>query len=228
MHSSLTLWHVTCGHSHENGCYGYESANNEIASGDSGSRRNYQSAPTAPEAWSISCSTSLARDPYHWRQAETDHRRRYARPSRYSASRKDRTFASRSSSGTGCAHNRYRHGNSGCSVTIWPIHDRFFPPRFPRLLKCSPHFGDFAVVKSSSLIEDRSRLRLAQFEAVTSEFPGYLNSTSKPNCEKKYFNCARARSSASFNMPLVRAARRMSSTAFNRAVCSRSLLKSRK
>lgn len=116
MHSPVTLWHVTCGHSHENGCYGYESANNEIASGDSGSRRNHESAATAPEAWPISYSTSLACDPYHWRPAETDHRCRYARPSGYSTSRKDHSFAAGSGARPGCAHNRYRHRNSGCAL----------------------------------------------------------------------------------------------------------------
>ena len=226
MHSSLTLWHVTCSHSRENGCYGYESANNEIASGDSGSRRNHQSAATARKAWPISCSTSLARDPYHWHSAEADHRSRYARPSGYSASCEDHPFAARSGARAGYAHNSYCHGHSSYSVTALAI-SRSFLPLFLGYHNCSPDFGAFAVVKFS-LIEDRSRLGLAQFEALCFRVRSYLNSTSKPICEKKYFNCARARSSASFKMPLVRAARRISSTAFNRAVCSRSLLKSRK
>jgi hypothetical protein len=124
MHSPLTLWHVTCGHSHENGCYGYESANNEIASGDSGSRRNHQSAATAPEAWTISCSTSLARDPNYWRPAQADDRRRYARPAGYSASREDYSLATRCGPRTRCTHNRHCHRDSGCSIAAWRFADR--------------------------------------------------------------------------------------------------------
>jgi len=127
MHSPLTLWHVTCGHSHENGCYGYESANNEIASGDSGSRRNHQSAATAPEAWTISCSTSLARDPNYWRPAQADDRRRYARPAGYSASREDHSLATRCGPRTRCTHNRHCHRDSGCSIAAWRFTDRFVP-----------------------------------------------------------------------------------------------------
>ena len=160
MFSSLTLWHVTCGHLHENGCYGYESANNEIASGDSGSRRNHQSAPAAPEAWPISNSTSLARDPYHRHPAQADHCRRYARPTGYSASRKDHSLATSSGTGAGCTHNCYRHRNSGCPVTVWRFTD-------PSSLVClgypnfSPDFGNRMVVKFCRRIEDRNRLRLA-------------------------------------------------------------------
>ena len=228
MCSALTLWHVTCGHFPENGCYGCESANNEIASGDSGPRRNHQPAPTPREAWPISHSTSLPRHPHYWPQAKTDNRRRHARPARYSASRKDHSFAPCSGSGPGHPHNRYRHGHSGCAVRDWRFTVQSFLRFFLGYQNCSLDFGGFAIVKFCSLIEDRNKLGLAQFEAMTSGFCSYLNSTSKPICEKKYFNCARARSSASFKIPLVRAARRISSTAFNLAVCSRSLLKSRK
>jgi hypothetical protein len=116
MCSALTLWHVTCGHFPENGCYGCESANNEIASRDSGPRRNHQSAPTAREAWPISHSTSLPCHPHHWCQAKTDNRRRYARPAGYSASRKDYSFAPCFGPGSGYPHNCYRHGNSRCAL----------------------------------------------------------------------------------------------------------------
>lgn len=112
MSSPLTLWHVTCGHSHENGCYGYESANNENAPGDSGPRRNYPSAPTASEAWFISYSIALPRRPYHYPQTETDYRRRYARAARYSASRKDHSFAPRSGASGFSHHDCHRDRDS--------------------------------------------------------------------------------------------------------------------
>src|SRR5262249_1304836 len=52
------------------------------------------------------------------------------------------------------------------------------------------------------------------------------NSTSlNASCRKKFFNCSRARSSASLRMPPVRAARRRSSTAICRTFCSSCLSK---
>jgi hypothetical protein len=113
MSSPLTLWHVTCGHSRENGCYGYESANNENAPGDSGPCRNYPSAPATPEARSIPYSIALARHPYHCSQTQTDHRRRYARAARYSASRKDHSFAPRSGASSFSHHDCHGDRDSG-------------------------------------------------------------------------------------------------------------------
>ena len=113
MFEPLTLWHVTCGHSDENGCYGYESANNENAPGNSGPCRNHPSAPAAPEARSFPYSIALARQPYHCSKAEANHRRRYARAAGYPASCKDHAFAP--SSGTpGFAHyDRHHNGDTG-------------------------------------------------------------------------------------------------------------------
>ncbi len=163
MLSPLTLWHVNCGHSHENGCYGSESANNETTSGDSGSRRNHQSAATAPEAWFVPHSTSLACDPYHRCQAETDHRRRYARAAGYSASRKDHSFAPRSRARPGCTHNRHSHRDRGCSLV------RIFYPFCSSRRKEAPnsvitadqdeleppYVGCYNLFNFSRLIEDR-------------------------------------------------------------------------
>jgi len=111
MFPPLILWHVTCGHYHENGCYGCESANNENAARDSGPRRNHSSAATASKAWLIPHPATLARNPYHWNSAKTDHRCRYARSTRYPAPGQDYSFAA-GSSVCGFTHDRDRYRSS--------------------------------------------------------------------------------------------------------------------
>jgi hypothetical protein len=152
-----TLWHVTCDHYHENGCYGSESSNNENATRDSGPRRNHSSAATASKAWLIPDPTTLARNPCHWSSAETDHRCRYARPTRYPPPSKDYSFAA-SSGICGFTHDRDRYRSSR-SVTR---------PRFVASSSVLGHQSDCQTFEAyglelPSLIEDILQLRLAKF-----------------------------------------------------------------
>jgi hypothetical protein len=156
MSSPLTLWHVTCGHFRENGCYGRESANNEIASGDSGFRRNHPPAPTTPEAWSIPCSIALARHPYHCCQTQTDHRHRHAREARYSASRKDHSFAA-GSSAPGFSYNHCHRDRASRRALVRTFHSPC----------CGSIFRICTGPQLPGLIEDKLWVGLAQFETVT-------------------------------------------------------------
>src|SRR5262249_11094152 len=75
--------------------------------------------------------------------------------------------------------------NSGCAVTAWRITDRSFPLRFLRLSDpCelgSPQDPEILI----HLIEDRSRSRLAQFEAVTFGIPRLLELDLETHPRKK-------------------------------------------
>src|SRR6266850_6334455 len=175
MFPNLGLWHVTCSHFHENGCYGCESADNEIATGDSGLRRNHPSATTASAAWSPSHSVALARDSYYCHQAETDHRRRYARAGGHPASCKDHSFAPGSSARDFSHNHQHRHRNSGC-LLVQIFHPccssrRKQAPYLAALPgRNQPYVGCYSSLKFPRLIEDRIRIRLAQFEAPTTPF----------------------------------------------------------
>jgi hypothetical protein len=109
----LIRWHVNCGHIRENGCYGCQSANNEIATRDSGLRRNHSTASSAPAARFISHPVALPRDSHYCYETEADHRCRHARPFGYPPSCKDHAFAARSGPRPACALNRHSYSNCG-------------------------------------------------------------------------------------------------------------------
>jgi hypothetical protein len=170
----LTLWHVTCGQSPENGCYGCESANNENAPGDSGACRNYPSAATAPEAWPVSHPATLARDPHHGRQAETNHCRRNARSPGHPAPGEDHPLAS-SFGAPGFSYNDGHRDSYSRRVLGRKFHS------FCSSRRC------YRFVKFLRLIEDKVRFRMAQFEAVTVAISQLLELDFKTQLRKKMF-----------------------------------------
>ncbi len=134
------LWHVNCGQLYENGCYGYESANNENAAGDSRLRRSYPKASPASATWAVPHSIAFARRPHHRNSKETDHRGRYARLPRYSSSGQDHSFA-RDTHSQGCSRSQNRRASfaTGVGRSLQSLASRgrdFVPParRLSRVL----------------------------------------------------------------------------------------------